>query len=638
MIRLAFLAPLALIAACSGRPTPEESLRQGVAALEAGQPRTARVAFMNLLQDEPGNGEARLLQARALLALDEGVAAESEILRAREAGVPRGESAHLLAHAMLLQGRAAEALAETGFAAPGHSAHAARMAARAHLALGDEEAADAAFARALSFGEADPALWADIARRHRARGDMAGALAAADRAVAAGPRDTEALVLRGELTRAQYGLHAALAWFDRALEVDPLNVPALLERAITYGDLGWMKAMLADSRRALSLAPGHPLPYHLQAVLAARAGDFDLARTLHERTGGAYDGRPAGMLLAAAIAMQTGKPDAAAARLETLVAAQPDNRRARRMLAAARWRAGDAEGTAAALRPLVDRADADAYALTLMGRALERLGDRAGAAHFLARAARPHERWATALSAGPVDDAALEALRRDAAARPGDAGAEIALVAALLGRGAGGEALARAVRLRDAYPGVPDAHMLVGDARGIGGDFAGAAEEYRRAANLAFTEPVAMRLIEALSRSGQGEAAEQALHLFLQQNPRNVAALMLAGDRHMRAADWEGAAAIYERLLHRLGSRDATVLNNLAWAYAEMGDHGRALPLARRAWDLDPANPMTTDTLGWILFKSGHDRARGLALMERAARGAPDDAEMRHRLERARRG
>jgi Flp pilus assembly protein TadD len=49
--------------------------------------------------------------------------------------------------------------------------------------------------------------------------------------------------------------------------------------------------------------------------------------------------------------------------------------------------------------------------------------------------------------------------------------------------------------------------------------------------------------------------------------------------------------------------RDATLLNNLAWAYAQKGDYRRAMPLARRAWALDRDNPATADTLGWLLFK-----------------------------------
>ena len=163
-----------------------------------------------------------------------------------------------------------------------------------------------------------------------------------------------------------------------------------------------------------------------------------------------------------------------------------------------------------------------------------------------------------------------------------------------------------------------------------------AAEPYRRAANLAFTEAVALRLIEALQRSDQADAADNVLNLFVQQNPRSVPGLILLGGRAMQQQNWPFAIAIYEGLRARIGNNDATILNNLAWAYSESGDMDRAVPLARRAWSLDRDNPATADTLGWLLFKSGR-RAEGLVLLQQAARGAPSDSDIRRRPGRRRR-
>ena len=88
----------------------------------------------------------------------------------------------------------------------------------------------------------------------------------------------------------------------------------------------------------------------------------------------------------------------------------------------------------------------------------------------------------------------------------------------------------------------------------------------------------------------------------------------------------------------QIGDRDATLLNNLAWAWSEKGDLDKALPYAVRAWELDPRNPATADTLGWLLFKSGRNRAQGLALLQLAAQGAPTDADIRQHLGNARKG
>jgi cellulose synthase operon protein C len=627
-----FLA-LALLAGCSGQQGTAHE--RGKAAFEAGDIRTARVELLNALQADPNDKAARVLQARVALALGDGVAAESEVARARQAGVPADQTAHLLAQARLLQNDPQGALRAAAQAAPAHLAYAQRIAGRAYLALGDSGNAGAAFNRALAAAPNDSQVWTDIGRFRRSNGDLAGAIEAADRAVAAGPRNVEALVLRGELTRGQYGLAAALPWFDRALEVDSGNVAALLERAATYSDIGRMSDMLGDARKVLQLTGGHPRAYYLEAVLAARARNFALARRLWNRTNGAYDETPAGMLLLGAIDFETGNEEQAARRLAALVQRQPGNRRARRLLAAAQWRMNDPAAVVATLRPLADRPDADAYALSLIGRALTRTGDAEGAALYLARAAAPQPAALAALDS--LSEGELAGARRAADENPDNGPAQVRFISALLGRGQNDEALARARRLQDANPGAPEVHVLAGDALGARGDAVAAAAQYRRAANLAFTEAVAMRLIAALQRAGQGDQADDVLTLFVQQNPRSVPGLILLAARAMQAQDWAGAIAIYETLRRRLGDNDATILNNLAWAYSETGNLANAVPLARRAWSLDRDNPATADTLGWLLFKAGR-RVEGLALLERAARGAPSGAEVRRRLAQARRG
>jgi tetratricopeptide (TPR) repeat protein len=626
--------------ACSNAPggggSAQDAYRRGAAALAQGDPRTARIELMNAIKAEPDNPRFRLLQARIYILLGDGVAAEAEIRTALADGLAPAEAHHLLAHAFILQGQPDRALEEASRASPNHAAYAARMRGRAQQALGNLDGAARAFDEAAAAAPDDSATWIDAARFRRDIGELGGAITAADRALALEPRSVEALTFRGELTRGQYGLRAALAWFDRALEIDPDNVPALLERAATLGDLGEAGAMLADSRKALVHSPKNPVAYYLQAMLAARAGKFALARSLYLRTRGAFDDKPAGMLLASAIALETGNAEQAVRLLQRLVAIQPDNAKARRLLAASQWRLGDAAGTIETLRPLADRRDADAYVLTLAGQAHAKRGNVNEASAYFARAALPERRAATALLAGGADRERLDVLRRAANARPGEASAQIQLIRALLGGGLAAEALDRARRLQAAHPGAPETHLLVGDAFGLLGDFARAAGEYRKAANLAFTEPVAMRLIEALRRSGDNKGASKVLELFLDQNPRSVPAQMLAAGSFLRAGRWDDAIGIYEDLRLRLGDRDASVLSNLAWAYSGKGDRRRAIALARRAWQLDRNNPSTADTLGWLLFRTGEDRAAGLLLLQRAARGAPSNAEIRRRLSAAR--
>ena len=638
MNRRRLLAPALLLAVtgCANAPghKAQDHYRRGLEALRQGQPRTARIALLDAVSADPNNGLIRIAAAETDLRLGDGVAAEAELRRARALGISADATRHLMAHAFLLEHRPDAAIAEAAQAPAAYTGYAGRVRGLAAMALGDIPQATAALNAALWAAPKDSGVWTAIARFRRSTGELAGAIEAADKAVAFDPNNAEALELRGELTRSQYGLAAALPWFDRALQIDPKYLPAMVERAATLGDLGRASEMLAMARAILAVDPKNPNAWLLQATLAARAGKYDLARALYRRTGGALDDQPATLLLAAAVDLQTGNAEQGLQRLQRLLALQPDNAKARRLLASGQWRLGDAAGAAATLKPLAERPDAGSYVLTLMAEALAKQGDQAGASVYFARARLP--RAGAALLSGPVPDDQLAALRAAAAANPHDAGTQIQLIRALLGRGLGADALSRARTLEADNPGAPDAHILVGDALGIQGDWRGAAEAYRRAADIAFTEPVALRLVEALRNAGDGAGAGRVLALYLRQNPDSVAALTLAGNDWLVAGNWMQAIAAYERVRARVGDRDAVLLNNLAWAYSKVGDEDRALPLAARAWSLDRRNPATADTLGWLLFKSGRDRLRGLALLEQAARGAPGDAEIGRHLAAAR--
>src|SRR3546814_10841697 len=76
----------------------------------------------------------------------------------------------------------------------------------------------------------------------------------------------------------------------------PIYTGALIDQAATLGDLGRYRDMLVALRKAAAIVPGDPRLYYLQAVLAARAGQFTLARSLLHRTRGQMDGEPGFML------------------------------------------------------------------------------------------------------------------------------------------------------------------------------------------------------------------------------------------------------------------------------------------------------------------------------------------------------
>jgi tetratricopeptide (TPR) repeat protein len=168
-------------------------------------------------------------------------------------------------------------------------------------------------------------------------------------------------------------------------------------------------------------------------------------------------------------------------------------------------------------------------------------------------------------------------------------------------------------------PGAAEVHLVTGDVLTASGDHRAAAEQYRRAANLTFSEASAIRLIGALGRAGDNQAADHVLQLFAHQNPRNLSGQLMLAQRALAAGQWSEAVERYERLRTRVGNGDAALLNNLAWANLGDGDLDAALAYARRAWALAPANGAAANTLGWTLYRRG-DTAKGLSLMLQARR------------------
>ena len=614
------------------RNAPHPSRAQGevVEALRhyrAGNISAARAAAAKAVYDKPEWGLAHALLARLDLAYGEGAAAEAELDRAKAGGVGPDRLHQLCAEAWLLQEEPDRALAEADRALVRYAGYATRVKARALAAGGDLPGGRAVLETWLGAHPDDGDAWTTLARLRRQSGDAAGAIDAVGRALALTRHDAATLTVKAELVRDQYGLVAALPWFDAALKVDPGNPDTLLAKAATLGDLGRYRAMLDASRQALAQRPGDPMAYYLQAVLAARAGNADLARDLLARTDGALDDMPGALLLGGALDYLNGATQQAADKWGALSASQPFNLVARRLLGAALLRAGDADDALDALRPIGLRGDADSYSLTLIARAFEAEGRRDWAARFLDRAASPMRP-----SPSPFgSDDGISGLAAAADAAPGDPVAQLDLIRGFLEAGQTGAALGHAQALAAAAPGSAQAQTVLGDTLWALNRLTEATAAYQRAANLDFDEPAMLRLVEALDRTGQRAAAQRALALFLSQNPADIAARRLAASWQIAAKDWDAAIDTLEGLRTALGNRDAAILGELALAYAEAGDAETGSRYGAAAYRLAPMNPAVVGAHGWALARAGRrDGAR--QLLVKAATLAPGDLEIRAHL------
>lgn len=604
-----------------------DAIARSIELLKADNATAARDQAFAGVQGDPNNPQGHVALATAMLALGDGVGAEAEIQRALDAGYDAKLLVHLRAHAFLLEGQEEKAIAEAAKTDPRFAAYGLRIRGRAMARLGNIAGASQSLEEAARIAPNDAAVWTDLGRFRFTGGDLLAAGQASERAVKLAPGNVEALLLRGELVRSQYGLIAALPWFERALQRDPAHHDALIAYAATLGDAGRTVDALAATRRAQDSRAGSVQAYYLQGVIAARAGDYDLARTILEKAGGGISAVPGGLLLGGSLDIEAGDYEQGIEKLRALVGQQPMNITARKLLAIALLRTDSARNAIDILRPVIARGDADSYALTLAARGFERVGDRTAAARLLDRAAYPATGQGGSFSA---DDSA-PVLAAAAAASPGDPNAIVPLIRALIAKGDTGGALAQAQSIAAGNAGAPAAHIVLGDVLMLANRPADAAAAYRRAAALRFDEPTMLRLIEALDRSGAREDAANVLALFLSQNPVNLAALRLSAQWQLVAGDYDAAIDSLEDVRARIGDGDAGLNADLAAAYTGAGEYGDAVDLGEAAYALAPSNPAVLDAYGWAVFKGG-DAAGGLQLLQKAVMLTPRHPGLRWHL------
>jgi len=547
-----------------------------------------RAELLEEVASDPTSIDVRVELARVQMRLGDGLSAEATLKAAFAAGGDDGYLRPLLARAYAMQGDGGRALQTiaAGPIAPQMIGEAAWVAGNVYLDRGDIGAAREAYDRAVRELPRESMLWVDVARFRDANADALGARDAVDFAIELDKSNDRALAYKANLVRAQHGLTASLRWYDAALAADPDNADALIDRAATLGDLGRYKDMLASLRHAAAILPRDPRLFYLQAVLAARAGNYPLARSLLQRTRGALDDQPGVMLLNAIVELELGGEAVGATWADRLLTEQPNNFTARRILAVSDWAGGDADGAAEALAPIIARTDADSWSLLLAARVAAERGDRTASTDYQARAASLTRGDAAAFAVN--NGFGLAATGGDA--EPLNPAKAVPAISADMASGNYSSAIARATRLRDANRGVADAHILLGDAALAGGRADLAIQAFRAARDLDAGERSALRLANALFVAGDEAGSGAAILALRDSQPSSIAADRLAGHLAMDIEHWDQVIEHFERVRRRTGNRDAVVLRELARAWAAKGDKGRALPLIALAYRLQPLN------------------------------------------------
>lgn len=539
--------------------------------------------------------ESTIQAAKQDLQRGDGIAAEVRLKLALDQGADRAAVAAYMGEALLAQGKtdkAREWLAPGEFL-PESAAVGFRTLARLERQSGNLRAAGAAFDRAISLSPDDASMWVEIGRLRYSGGEHLLAIDAATHALELEPENVRALEFRGQLVRDSYGLAAALPWFETALTYAPDDVSLLLEFAATLGDLGQNRQMLTLTRRVLELSPGNPKAYYLQAVMAARAGNYGLARSLLKKVDGRL-GNLAGVILLEGITETAlGNYTLAIEALDPLAKRQPGNDRVRNLAARALFLAGEYKYLVTRYAQQALRPDASPYLQTLIGRALEYLDRRDEAGRYL--------------------DLASQAQRQAIYPLP-----DTTEIGALLADGRAQEAVYRAETALAADNGFYQNLVLAGDVQLVLGRPQAAIERYDRAARIRMPESLMLRRFQAFVMAQDMRQASDLVDGYLVHNPTSRAALRLAALMSVHTGDWQRARGLLEFLRGSGGQRDVQLLSDLALTQIRTGDPAAAEVSAQAAYRLQRANPVAAQALGLSLAAGEKRPDAAKALLDKA--------------------
>lgn len=596
--------------------------------------RDAKAQLKKAVAEDQSWPEARIALADVSLSLFDAVTAKNELLAAKKLNAAPAKVDHLLGKAHWLLGEydaAKEALSNPDIAEQDYP-DAQRILGRVLIETGDVDGSRAAFDRALEKSPENSMIWTDIARFRYILGDQKAAIEAADYAVELDGDNIRALEFRGRMVRSQFGLVAAIPWFERALAINPGDISIMTEYAATLGDAGRATDMLRVARDILEIEPQNGNAYYMQAVIAARAREYGLARRLLSLAGERQNNLPAGLLLSATVEFELENYNQSILLFRKLIQAQPNNAKALKLLASAQYRAGQFEAAYESILRYMTKHGADSYSNVIAARSLESMDNRNEAAKYLDKLIYAQNDIITLVK----EEEQFDILQNKATQNPNRADLVIPYIRALLSRGNNAAALTLANKLLMENGGVADAHILVGDIQLRNQNNPAAIKHYEDARQISFDQSLMLKLVSAYQLVKNFDAARDVLVSYLANNPNDLVAQKLMADIYMVIGDAVQAIFWLETIVNRLGYNDTIILTKLARSYAALEKHDRAVQMARLAYKINPFSADATRVYGFVLMQQGENAKAALELLEKAKKLLPDDEGVATELQAAR--
>ncbi|MEM1133512.1 MAG: tetratricopeptide repeat protein [Pseudomonadota bacterium] len=328
--RRLWVIPLLAIALQSCGIGPAADIGDAEATFTDNQFRTARIHLLNILNEDRSNVAANLLYARTMLALGDGIAAQSALDKLASSQANNPDYIALQAHADIIRGQPLKAISRLEqLPAHTYTDQIYRMLIWAHMENDSLEDDPELFAEALERYDDSADIHALIGRHAINNGDWDIARRAMETALQNDGENYEALLLKAEMQIYDADLQSAKSTYRSIASLFPDHAVPMANIAGLEIDQGRYDAAAQMIRETATQHPDFPFLQFQKARLAFAQQDYRQANDILQAMPDYIHDYPPALVLSADIAEHLGNREIAIARLERLLAIVPDDDTAR---------------------------------------------------------------------------------------------------------------------------------------------------------------------------------------------------------------------------------------------------------------------------------------------------------------------
>jgi putative PEP-CTERM system TPR-repeat lipoprotein len=599
----------------------------------------ARDAVQRILAQQPDNVRALYLSGLVNYQLGSYAAAEEALRRVVALAPSELNAVRVLGLTYLKTGQRAQAveILEEGLKRAPDDPTLLRTAGEAYLASGNLIKAAQGYERANAIDKGNVASNVRLAQMRFAAGDTSRAFKELESLSQAEPSQYEADIALITANLRQGAFDKALAAVKTLETKQPNNPLTYNLKGAVYLGLHDHKNARTSFEKALELDPNNFNAAHTLALIDLQERKPEDARKRYESIV-AREPKNEDMLLALAeLAVITGQgPGDVRAAIERAISANPTSVRSRLALINYYARIGDAKAQLAAADAARAALPNDPQIVESFGVAQLAAGERARAIDTFKQLVQLKPQNAMALmrladaQAGTKDySAAIESLRKAVAAQPDQAQAWVMMARVFVLSGHPEDAIAEGRKLQKEHPDRALGFAIEAEALAAQKKWSEAARIYREAIARQPAPILAVAGYNALQNAGKASEASEWAAKWTSAHPKDTTMLVFLAEQSLRKKEYRAAAANYKLALE-IEPDNTVLLNDLAWALAELGDP-KATEVAEKAYRQAPYDPNVIDTLGWTLVRTG-DTKRGIELIHAASNLAPANSEIRLHL------